>query len=307
MRVLIVGWPSFRHGEATAGDVLAMSSVADRLGAAGIDCEQAFSPVFRPGVRSLDQADPERYTHLVFACGPAHGFQLAWLHERYARCHRIAVGVSVIDPDDPGAAGFHRILARDGTSAAPDLCWSAGPAGPVPVVGVALAPGQAEYGARGRHGAVHDLLGEWLRDLDAARVPVDTRLDTTDWRHCATPDQFAALVSRLDVLAGTRLHGLVFGLRAGVPVLAVDPVHGGGKVTAQARSVGWPAVLPADELSRPALDRWWAWCLSAEGRALAGGYRTGGDRTAGDGAGRDGLSGPLLAGLLRELRAGAAA
>ena len=35
-RVLIVGWPSFIHGEATAGDVLAMEAVAAELDWAGV-------------------------------------------------------------------------------------------------------------------------------------------------------------------------------------------------------------------------------------------------------------------------------
>lgn len=69
-RVLVTGWPSFLHGEATAGDVLAMAAVQDALAAAGIPCDLAWSPVFRPGRRTLDDAPPGAYSHLVFACGP---------------------------------------------------------------------------------------------------------------------------------------------------------------------------------------------------------------------------------------------
>ena len=36
MRVLVTGWPSFLHGEATAGDVLSMRASATRSGSAGI-------------------------------------------------------------------------------------------------------------------------------------------------------------------------------------------------------------------------------------------------------------------------------
>jgi hypothetical protein len=293
MRVLITGWPSFRNGEATAGDVLAMDRVAEALGGAGIACEQAFSPVFAPGARTLDDAPPERYSHVVFACGPAHGDQVRWLHERYAPCTRIAVGVSVVDPVDPAVRGFDTVLPRDGDGSAPDLCWAAdGRGGDRPaVVGVVFAPGQPEYGDRGRHDRVHAVLGDWLNRLDCAPLPLDTRLDTSDWRHCATPAQFAALVARTDVVVTTRLHGLVFALRAGVPVVAVDPVRGGGKVTAQARSLGWPAVAGAERLAGGAtaeLDRWWAFCGSPQGRARAA---------------RPGREGPnaLLGALLRSL------
>ncbi|QFU91856.1 polysaccharide pyruvyl transferase family protein [Amycolatopsis sp. YIM 10] len=270
MRVLLTGWPSFVDGEATAGDVLSLRSVRAALDAAGIDSDTAWSPEFRPGALRLEEADPARYSDVVFVCGPAHGTQVRWLHEWFPDCRRTAAGVTVIDPADPAVTGFHRVIPRDEPgSARPDLAWHADTER-TPVIGVALAPGQREYGGQRRHEEVHAALEAWLNTLDCACLPVDTRLDTKDWRNCATPDQFASLVSRLDALVTTRLHGLVFGLRAGVPVLAVDPVAGGGKVSAQARALGWPAVVGAEAAVEPgALDRWWSWCLSGRGRAAA--------------------------------------
>jgi hypothetical protein len=269
MRVLITGWASFWHGEATAGDVLSMRRVQSSLTEAGIDNELAWSPGYLPGERSLDDADPDRYSHLVFACGPAHGQQVVELHRRYADCRRIAVGVSVIDPDDPAVTGFHRVLARDdGVRTRPDLSL-AEQTESRPVTGVIMAPGQPEYGARGAHRKVHDELARWLTCLDCARLPLDTRLDTGNWRHCSTPDQFTSVLARLDAVVSTRLHGLVLGLRAGVPVLAVDPIRGGGKLTAQVGALDWPALVPADEAGPGAFDQWWDWCLSPPGRARA--------------------------------------
>jgi hypothetical protein len=64
--VLIVGWPSFLHGEATARDVLAMEAARTVLSDAGLRCDLAWSPVFRPGGRTLEDSPPEDYTHLVF-------------------------------------------------------------------------------------------------------------------------------------------------------------------------------------------------------------------------------------------------
>jgi hypothetical protein len=67
-----------------------------------------------------------------------------------------------------------------------------------------------------------------------------------------------------------RLHGLVLALRAGVPVLAVDPVAGGGKVTAQAAAWDWPAVLAAEQVTEQSLlDERWDWCRSPAGRSEA--------------------------------------
>lgn len=271
MRVLVTGWPSFVHGEATAGDVVSMRRVCDVLASAGIPHDSAWSPAFRPDALHLDDADSHRYSHLVFVCGPVHGEQVRRLHERYATCRRIAVGVSVLDPEDTSVTGFHCVLPRDDPNTArPDLAVAAGMTR-VPVVGVVLAPGQSEYGAARRHQSVHEALEHWLRELDCARLAIDTRLASDDWRQCATPDQLASIFARLDAVITTRLHGLVFGLRAGVPVLAADPVAGGGKVTAQARALDWPALVSADQtLDRDRLDRWWQWCLSPAARERAG-------------------------------------
>ncbi|MFB4316034.1 polysaccharide pyruvyl transferase family protein [Actinomadura sp. 21ATH] len=280
MRVLVTGWPSFVHGEATAGDVMAMEAVRGALAGAGAGCDVAWSPVLRPDGLSLDRADPARYTHLVFACGPVHGDQVESLHRRYAGCRRVAVGVSVIDPDSPAVTGFDVVLPRDAPGAEPrrDLSAAArGPAGDLPVVGVVLAPGQGEYGARGRHGRIEAELTGRIAARDCARVPLDTRVDPRDWRHPAAPEELEAVIRRLDLVVTTRLHGLVLALRNGVPALAVDPVAGGAKVTAQARAWDWPAVITTAEHAEPpyldtaAVDRWWDWCLSPEGGRRAAG------------------------------------
>ncbi|GAA0364379.1 polysaccharide pyruvyl transferase family protein [Actinoallomurus spadix] len=266
MRVLVTGWFSFVHGEVTAGDALALDTVASALARAGMPYDEAWSPVFRPDAMSLEEADPARYTHLVFVCGPVHGEQVRDLHERFPDCHRVAVGVSVIDPADPAVTGFHRVLARDGLGE-PDRDLAGLPVGAPPVAGVVLAQGQGEYGARRRHDDVAARLTGWLGERDCAALPLDTRLDRRDWRLCSTADQFVAVVRRLDVVVTTRLHGLVLALRAGVPPLAVDPVDGGGKVSAQAGVWEWP-VLPADA-DVTEFDAAWAWCLSEEGRRAA--------------------------------------
>ncbi|MGK5499812.1 polysaccharide pyruvyl transferase family protein [Streptomyces sp. URMC 125] len=269
-RALLTGWFSFLHGEATAGDVLALHRLQEVLDASGIPHDTAWSPGFRPGELRLEEADPARYTHVVFVCGPLHGPQVAALHERYTHCVRIAVGVSVIDPGDPAVRGFHRVLPRDarGVRPTPDLA-AATPALPAtPVAGVVLTHGQGEYGGRRRHEEVAERVTDWLTGTDCARVELDTRLARGDWRLCATPAQLQSVLARLDVVVTDRLHGLVLALRAGVPALAVDPVAGGAKVTAQARVYRWPALVPAERLTDRELDRWWRWCL-VSGRAAA--------------------------------------
>jgi hypothetical protein len=309
MRVLLTGWFSFTDGETTAGDVLALDAVRSALQIAGIDYDTAWSPVFRPGGLRLEDARPERYTHLVFVCGPVRGEQVAALHARYRSCRRIAVGVTVIDGSDPEVTGFDLILARDGSQSRParDLAEAGlAPARcPVPVTGVVLATGQGEYGERRRHDLVTARLTGWIGSKACAPVPLDTRLDSRDWRLCSTAAAVTSLVTRLDVVVTTRLHGLVLALRADVPALAVDPVAGGGKVTAQARAWRWPAILAAEDTAdRSRLDARWAWCLSAAGRGAAAAAAG----AAAAGADADPARHPLLTAMIAALRpAGGAA
>lgn len=265
MRVLVTGWSSFLDGEATAGDVLSMEAVRDSLLEAGLGVDVAWSPRLRADGLSLEQADPNSYTHLLFVCGPAHGRQVRQLHERFRHCRRLAVGVSIVVPNDPAVTGFHQVIARDEAGASPSRDLAAAPrCAQVPVVGVVLAHAQHEYGNRQRHDDVHAVLTSWLARQDCARLPFDTRLDSHDWRFASTSGQLESLIRRLDVLVTTRMHGLVLALKNGIPALAVDPIAGGAKVSAQAAAWAWPAVVAADSLTEAVLDYWWSWCRSAD-------------------------------------------
>ncbi|MGW7662906.1 polysaccharide pyruvyl transferase family protein [Streptomyces sp. NPDC054756] len=284
-RILLTGWFSFLHGEATAGDVLALERAREVLRGARLAHDVAWSPGFRPEGPSLAEVRPEDYSHLVFVCGPLHGPQLEELHRRFAHCVRIAVGTSVVDAACPAVTGFHRVVARDAprTEPRPDLSARASALPARPVVGVVLTHGQREYGGRRRHARVADEVTRWLAGRDCARLELETRLDAHDWRLCATPAQLEAVLSRLDLVVTDRLHGMVLALRAGVPALAVDPVEGGAKVTAQAHACDWPALVPANHVDAPTLDHWWAWCTTAgrvHARQIAEGF--------GRGAARDG-------------------
>jgi Polysaccharide pyruvyl transferase len=273
LRVLVTGWASFTHGEATAGDVLAMEAVRSALQDRGIACDLAWSRVFRPTGRALADCAPEDYTHLVFTCGPVHGALVAGLHERYRACYRLAVGVSVIDPTEPAAAGFHAIYPRDAADGAAQIDLAATvPFAPAPVAAVILANDQPEYGARGRHGQVGEVLAGWLATVDCARVFLDTRLAYRNWRSPASAAHVESVIARADVVVTTRLHGLVLALKNGVPTLAVDPVAGGAKVAAQSAAWRWPVLVArgADPvLDAGDLEYLWAWCRSPEGIARA--------------------------------------
>jgi hypothetical protein len=171
--------------------------------------------------------------------------------------------------DDPGVyRRFAAVVTRDGLGdPQPDLAFAAA-LGHIPIVGVVRVHAQFEYGERGRHADVDRLIAEHLASRPLVALPIDTQLDA-NLGGLRDASEVAALIAKMDAVVTTRLHGLVFALRAGVPAAAVDPVAGGAKVAAQARAVGWPHVVTADALDDDALLRLVDDCLEPAARSLA--------------------------------------
>ena len=291
----MTGWFSFDTAEVTAGDLLARDTAARWLSEAGVPHDIAVAANFRaPGDVALDRIDPGGYSDVVFVCGPAAGRLVEDMLARFPHARRLALGVSVVD--GTGRLPLDVVLERDsGTAATPDLSLAApgagtGPAGAaagpapsaggagrggpaggarVPVAGVVLSHDQPEYGSRHRLAEAHAVLADVLGSAGAARVLLDTRLHPREPHLCSTAAQVEAAIARCDVIATTRLHGLVLALKAGVPALAVDPVAGGGKVSRQAEVLGWPAAARVGEADAGRLAGWLRWCLSGEARTVA--------------------------------------
>ncbi|MGY1847779.1 MULTISPECIES: polysaccharide pyruvyl transferase family protein [unclassified Blastococcus] len=261
MRVLVAGWFSFDEVIATVGDELGADAVAGWLTELGIDHDVAWAPYLGRGVHWRD-VDPADYTHLVFTTGPV-GRDLAPLREltaTFATARRLAVNVSVVD--DAVRSMFDEVWERDAPDITrPDLAVE-GPAPEAPVLAVAFAPVQGEYGDRSRADRVRGVIEEWLAARALPWFPIDT--DLFDKPHPRRPAQVEALLRRADAVVSMRLHGLVLGLKNDRPVIACDPIAGGAKVTGQARALDWPLVLDAEEVTAESLDEALARCLSGD-------------------------------------------
>lgn len=267
MRTLVVGWFSFEQMGATAGDLLSRDVVCRWLTEAGRPFDMAVAAPFTGGI-DWREADPLRYDELLFVCGPfGNGPPITGLLERFAHCRHVGVNLSMLQPLEEWNP-FDLLLERDSSrTARPDLSFLAEPTA-VPVIGLVLVHPQQEYGERGRHAEADQAIDALLASREAAVVPIDTRLDenATGLRTAA---EVAALVGRMDAVVTTRLHGTVLALKAGVPVLAVDPIAGGAKVSRQALSLDWPAVFGVDQLRHADLAAALDWCLTSEARLRA--------------------------------------
>jgi hypothetical protein len=262
-KALLVGWFSLPFGGATAGDLAALEVVRGWLDESGFPYDVALAEPFEGGL-DWQGVEPEWYSHVVQVCGPASPqLEIADVLERFSSCRLLGVSVSLPESWNP----FDMALARDGEGdGRADLAFAA-PHERVPVAGVLLVHPQAEY-AEGRHEQVDRAAWELLAGRPCAALPLDTRMDVNDYG-LRSRAELEAVVARLDVLVTTRLHGVVFALRNGVPALALDPIAGGAKVAAQAKAVGWPAVVTPEEATPERLVELWGWCLTDEARGAA--------------------------------------
>ena len=160
---------------------------------------------------------------------------------------------------------FDLLLERDSSrTARPDLSFLAMNV-KAPVVGVVLIDTQTEYASSALHVTANEAILEFVASRDIAAVRIDTRLDVNR-TGLASAAQIESLIARMDVVLTTRMHGLVLSLKNGVPVVAVDSVAGGAKVTRQAQTLAWP-YISAEAVSGDTLDAAFRYCLTPEAKA----------------------------------------
>ena len=263
-RLLVAGWFSFHEVVATVGDLLARDVACRWLDEAGVPYDVASVDFAGDGV-DWRSAVAGRYSDLLFVCGPFGDRPLiAQLLERFAHCRLHGVNLTILEPE--AREPFHMLFEREGEEPRPDIAFGARTP-QVPVAGIALTPGQDEYDA-GRHDHVREAVDRLVAGRDMAVVDVDTNLFPGGGR-LRTPAEVESLMARTDVVVTNRLHGLVLALKSGVPAVVVDPIAGGAKVSRQAETVGWPAVLAGDSLEARELERAFDWCLTDEAREEA--------------------------------------
>jgi len=243
MHALLAGFFS------TVGDTEALDVVRGWLDEEGVTYDvAAYSDPVRQALEALDPRDVEatRYTHLIVICGPYHretyrriGFDL----DRFSSCVRIGVNLEIIDDDD-SEQPFDVLLERGSSRMVrPDITFLR-PVERLPVVGVVLAPAQDEYGGRQRHSLADDLVVDALAGMEVAPLRLDTRWPVSrNVSFIDSAEAYESVCSRVDAIVTTRLHGMVLALKNGVPVVAIDPIAGGDKVSRQAKQVHWPVLL----------------------------------------------------------------
>ncbi|MFA5950050.1 MAG: polysaccharide pyruvyl transferase family protein [Hyphomicrobium sp.] len=258
-RALVAGWFSFANNKATYGDVACKDVVCSWLADLNIPTDVGGNP--ENGVDGIDvcTADPHKYDIFIFVCGPWFPH---WVLDRFSSCLKIGVNLSV---PVSGNNGFDVLFYRDSPAGAnPDLALvSKSTCTKKPFIGVALVHQQPMFGERQRHERVRSVVHEYLREYKLPWVQVDTLL-TNNETSTNTVEQFEAVLKRVDVLVSSRLHGLVFAIKNNVPVVAIDAIAGGAKVTAQTQALNWPHLLDGDTCQVEDIARHVDMCMNGE-------------------------------------------
>lgn len=263
MKVLIAGWFSFEDGHATAGDELAADVLRQWLDEAGLASVTATTS---PSPNAVDwrEVDPAEYPVVVFVCGPFEkkGHE-AEFFRHFSASRVVGLNLSLADSIDQWNP-FDLLLERDSPQTGrPDVVFGA-PRKRVPLVGVC----RVEDYPGGLTGPAHQAIDELLGRFEAARIPIDTRLDINS-ANLRTKSEVEAAIAGMDLIVTTRLHGTVLALKNGVPALPIDPVPGGAKIIRQAQTINWPICFSVDRLSAADLDQAFRYCLTEEARSTA--------------------------------------
>lgn len=255
---VILWWGTLGHaGKVTVGDLHAVENLSRALGARGHTHAILSHPELRlPGHLAIEDIFSLRrtITRIVFVCGPL--LDRAWLRDFFAvhaGARKFAVGVSILPGEHRMTARFDGLVARDGIA---ESFFDLAPYGltagetlphlPPRQVGLCLRGAQKEYGS-GRlslHDKAATLFAEAIRTHGFDTHEIDTEL-TPDHG----PDEIAARFRSADLILTTRMHGALLGLAMGRPVIAIDQIPGGAKVTALMRRVGWPLCFAAETVT----------------------------------------------------------
>ncbi|MEW6634609.1 MAG: hypothetical protein AB1440_27350 [Pseudomonadota bacterium] len=253
----LVWWGSFRDGGgATIGDLHAVNNLSAALSQAGIEHDVLSHPALgiagHRQVADLFDVRPEIKT-LAFVCGPiVDSGELIDLLTVHRNARRLAVGVSVIARHRDVARRFDTILARDGVAEpAFDLAIASvrpcmPPAGKRLKAAICFRGSQSDYGAGNTEWEKAERLLSQLAGTDP--VAIDTVM---------RPGNDAGRIERqfedADIVLTTRLHGSLYGLAKGKPVIAIDQIKGTGKVKPLLDRIGWPFAYSIEEADKALL------------------------------------------------------
>ncbi len=274
MRALICGWFSFDKGGSTAGDWMAMQVLCRWLKEIGIDYDIAEESAIRTQGADWREVNPQNYEYLVYVCGPIiknsqDQMELFSRFKEYTKL--IGINVSMFSHwEGLEWNPFNVVIARDGMGTGfPDMSFACDQS-ILPTVGLVLRGHQREYRAENcLHEQAEAYFNNLLNKKKCLVIPIDTKFPRNKFG-LRSNEEVETMISKMDVVLTTRLHGAVIALKNGVPAIAIDQVRSGAKVYAGLTKIGWPLVFKADELiTEDQLESAFQYALSPDAKVRA--------------------------------------
>jgi len=248
-KALIVGAFSSVDKACTLGDVETVQVLESWLIEKNIEYD-IFDEInfFKKNKIKFEYINPKAYDILFYICGPfgMGSFDPLNIKKDFKHCKKIGVNISVSRDDITSYDGhIDYIIARDSkTIKNPDLVFNIKNT-KVPVIGVFLVHPNGPKELR-CHENIQKQVWNFFYKTKYARIDLDTLITTRKHENKTrvySSDILNSLICKCDVIISTRLHGIVYALKNKIPVLAIDPIIGGGKVQKQAESINWPAFI----------------------------------------------------------------
>jgi len=250
-RALIFGPFGVRDRACTFGDVQAAEVVASWLTEKNIEYDIVNEVSYSEKSIKFKKINPKIYNILFYVCGPfgIGSFGPLDIEKDFKHCKKIAINVSIDRDDINSYQGYiDYIIARDSkTIKNPDLVFNIKNT-KVPVIGVFLVHPNGPKELR-CHENIQKQLWNFFYKTKYARIDLDTLITTRKHKNKTrvySSDILNSLICKCDVIISTRLHGIVYALKNKIPVLAIDPIIGGGKVQKQIESIKWPCFLSGE-------------------------------------------------------------
>jgi hypothetical protein len=261
-RTLIIGAFSFFDKCATFGDIQAMEVLVSWLVENKMEFDVLDNVSDETKIMTLDRVDPYKYDTIIYVCGP---FGKNGYLKKFSHCFKIGLDISIQNDessyiDKNECLDF--IISRESPNENnPELAFKA-KSDKVLVIGVALVHPQGEKN-ESAHEEVEKAIKKYFNKSKHASIILDTMINVSiagnDIRrnkaNIATISQLEALIRKCDVVISSRLHGLVYALKNNVPVVAIDPIVGGRKITAQSKEINWPVIIQGKGISWESISK----------------------------------------------------
>jgi hypothetical protein len=259
-KAIVYGHFSFPGGGETFGDLEVKNEILIWLEEIDIDYDVAVAYENENKDILFSKIEPTDYGIFIFVCGPWNPARKKHrnLLINFNHCKKIGINLTTFEH---GTNGFDFLISRDDmkTSRA-DIAFSH-KINKTPTIGFLLVNRQIDYGIKQRHFYVESVIKEFVEYENILPIWLDTNVNFNSEKINNYQD-FESIIRNVDLIISNRLHGLVIGIKNSVPVIAIDPIEGGGKVSMQAKAVNWDILISAEELDLNFLKKMVDYCLN---------------------------------------------